>query len=65
MEVTNKSASFFFIHCISLFLSQIFSIIKNTHEAITQIPKNILQEDNLIDGLDAIIDRIIQLIKKK
>ena len=35
------------------------------HEAITQIPKNILQEANSMDGLDASIDRTIQQIKKK
>ena len=32
------------------------------HEAITQIPKTILQESNSTDGLDASIDRNIQLI---
>ena len=34
------------------------------HEAITKIPKKILQEANSIDGLDAIIGIIIQIIIK-
>ena len=63
-EDTNKRAIFILIHRISKFLLHIWSILWNTHEAITQIIKTILQEVNSTDGLDAIIDRIFRWIEK-
>ena len=64
LEVTKKWSSFIVIYWISTFLSHIRSILWNTHEAITQIIKTILQEVNSTDGLDAIIDRIFRWIEK-
>ena len=64
LEVTNKQASSIFINWINPFLSQIWSTLQNEHESITPIPKNILQESNSIDSLDANIDKIIQKIEK-
>ena len=49
---------------INQLLSHICYIFQNIHEAITKIPKNVLQEANPTDGLDTSIDRsILQIIK--
>ena len=65
VEVTNKRTSFICIYWISQFLSQICSILRNTHEDITRIPKTILQEANPTGGMDTSIDRIIQRTEKR
>ena len=55
-----KTGKIYYHLWISQFTSQIWYIIWNKHEAITQIPKTIQHKANSTDGLDSIIDIIIQ-----